>query len=95
MPSYRIEVKTLLIVGIPPLQLLPTYAYQLPESLSPSARSRAMSELNALSTLYNSALASFTVSLRRDMRSVEGLSFRFFDLAALVRSAKSRRLAPS
>ncbi|KAK4046241.1 hypothetical protein OIV83_006220 [Microbotryomycetes sp. JL201] len=71
-----------LIVGIPPLETVPTYTYQLPKNLSQVDRKKALAVLGQLASQYNDALAAFAAELKSQ---TSGRVF-FYDMAKLWRS---------
>ncbi|GAA5968106.1 hypothetical protein JCM21900_000091 [Sporobolomyces salmonicolor] len=75
-----------LLVGIPPLEIVPTFANQLPKSYSTSQRTKALSLLKTLSAQYNSELKAFATSLKSEARN--GRVF-YYDLATLWYSLNS------
>ncbi|KAM0791076.1 hypothetical protein ACM66B_004367 [Microbotryomycetes sp. NB124-2] len=71
-----------LIVGIPPLETVPTYQYQLPKNMTQVDRKKALAVLGQLASQYNDALAAFALELKTQ---TSGRVF-FYDMAKLWRS---------
>lgn len=67
------------IVGIPPLEIVPTFAHQVTSSVS---KSDALAFLKQLSDQYNAGLKKITSSLQRQTSSSSRVFY--YDLAKLV-----------
>lgn len=85
-PPTRRKVKgaDYIIVGIPPLEIVPTYSNQIPSHFTESERKAALALLKTLTTQYNSEVKAFAAKLKKEARN-DGKVF-YFDLASLVRS---------
>ena len=66
------------VVGIPPLEIVPTFAHQVSSSVS---KSDALAFLKQLSDQYNAGLQKITSSLKGSAR---GSRVYYYDLAKLV-----------
>ncbi|GAA5964667.1 hypothetical protein JCM3765_004345 [Sporobolomyces pararoseus] len=71
------------VVGIPPLEIVPTFAHQVSSSVS---KSDALAFLKQLSDQYNAGLQKITSSLKR---SASGSRVYYYDLAKLWYSMNS------
>lgn len=71
-----------LLVGIPPLEIVPTSAYQVPSSYSKEKKAKALNFLKTITAQYNSELANFASQLNAEVRSKGGKAV-FYDLAGL------------
>lgn len=65
-----------MIVGIPPLEIVPSFIYQA------GGNAKAISLLKSLSAQYNAELKNFATAFKSESRN--GKVF-YYDLAALVR----------
>ncbi|SCV69441.1 BQ2448_2461 [Microbotryum intermedium] len=70
-----------LIVGIPPLEVVPTFGYQIPSTYTASQRAQAFSILKELSVRFNSDVKSFASSFKSQVPT--GSKMFYYDLAAL------------
>ncbi|GAA5968324.1 hypothetical protein JCM11641_003810 [Rhodosporidiobolus odoratus] len=75
-----------LIAGIPQLDLVPTFAHQIPSSYSSSQRSQAIALLKTLSDQWNPEMRTFTAALKGEVKN--GRVF-WYDMAALWSSMHS------
>ncbi|KAK4052614.1 hypothetical protein OIO90_004242 [Microbotryomycetes sp. JL221] len=71
-----------LIAGIPPLETVPTYQWQLPKNMTQVDRKKALQVLKDLTASYNLALETFATQLKG---KTTGRVF-FYDMAKLWRS---------
>ncbi|KDE04833.1 hypothetical protein MVLG_04796 [Microbotryum lychnidis-dioicae p1A1 Lamole] len=69
-----------LIAGIPPLEIVPTFGYQIPSTYTAKQRSQALSILRDLSARFNSDVQRFVSSFKPTSSKVF-----YYDLAALWR----------
>ncbi|GAA5972987.1 hypothetical protein JCM11641_000352 [Rhodosporidiobolus odoratus] len=75
-----------LIAGIPQLDLVPTFAHQIPSSYSSSQRSQAIALLKTLSDQWNSEMRTFTAALKGEVKNERVF---WYDMAALWSSMHS------
>lgn len=71
-----------LLVGIPPLEIVPASAFQIPAKWSSPKKAQALDLLKSLAAQFNSELAAFASQLNAEISSRGGKAF-YFDLAAL------------
>ncbi|KPV72660.1 uncharacterized protein RHOBADRAFT_55748 [Rhodotorula graminis WP1] len=75
-----------LVVGIPPLEIVPTTAYQVPSGYSSARRAQALALMKTLSTQFNDELRTFASALSSENKN--GKAF-FYDLSSLWYSMNS------
>ncbi|GAA5826664.1 hypothetical protein JCM11251_002842 [Rhodosporidiobolus azoricus] len=77
-----------LLVGIPQMELVPTFGYQIPSSFSQTQRVQALALIKTLGDQWNAELRSFAASFKSETRA-NGSRVFYYDLAALWRSLHS------
>ena len=92
--SSAVKAKTngvdFLVVGIPPLEIVPTTAYQVPSGYSTAKRAQALALMKTLATQFNDELRTFASALSSENKN--GKAF-FYDLSSLVRPSLSLSLS--
>ncbi|BGP12967.1 hypothetical protein JCM10213_006606 [Rhodosporidiobolus nylandii] len=70
-----------LLAGIPQMDLVPTFGYQIPSSWSASQRSQALAFLKTLSDQFNGEVEALAAALKKEVPNSSKVFF--FDMAAL------------
>ncbi|GAA5913068.1 hypothetical protein JCM6882_005553 [Rhodosporidiobolus microsporus] len=74
-----------LLAGIPQMELVPTFGFQIPTNASASYRAEALSLLKTLGEQWNSEIKAFAASLKTDVAK-HGGRVVFYDMAELWRA---------
>ncbi|GAA5913072.1 hypothetical protein JCM6882_005554 [Rhodosporidiobolus microsporus] len=77
-----------LIVGIPQMELVPTFGYQIPSSFSSTQRVQALALIKTLGDQWNAEIKAFAASFKTEAARNGGRVY-YYDLAALWRSLHS------
>ncbi|BGP19587.1 hypothetical protein JCM10213_009320 [Rhodosporidiobolus nylandii] len=85
--SSKIQGADYFLAGIPQMDLVPTFAHQIPSSYSSSQRSQAIALLKTLSNQFNGEVKALAAALKNEVPRTNRVFF--YDMAALWTSMHS------